>query len=273
MKFFTARSRREKRFNQCEDLPQTWPLLQIWYRTILGENLAAREAELLAETLPNLFGYHLLQLGRLREEDWLASSRVSHCAVMDFHPPCAQEEDNRFFGLPDALPIVSDSMDVLVLPHTLEFSQRPHAILREAERVLIPEGHLVLLVFNPRSLWVIWRWLFGWRGKIPWCGKFLSTTRVRDWMELLGFDVIRVQGYYYRPPLQHRAVLHRLGFLERLGRRFWPLPGAGNLIIARKRVVTMTPIRPRWRPRRERVATAGLAEPFQQKDTHDETGC
>lgn len=268
MRFLSARSRQEKRFNQCEDLPLTWPRLQTWYRTILGESLAAREAEVLAETLPNLFGYHLLQLGRLSDEDWLASSRVSHCAVMDFTTPFESEAENRLFGRPDQLPILSDSMDVLVLPHTLEFSLRPHAVLREAERVLIPEGQLVLLVFNPRSLWILWRWLFGWRRRIPWCAKFLSTTRVRDWMELLGFDVIRIQGYFYRPPVQHRAILQRLGVLERLGRRFWPVLGACNLIVARKRVVTMTPIRPRWRPRRERVATAGLAEPFQHKDTH-----
>lgn len=263
-----SRTTKQKSFNQCEELPQTWPQLQTWYRTELGQQLAFQETAILADTLPNLFGYHLLQVGRLGEADWLASSRVSHCAVMDFHPPLLHQDEHRLFGLPDQLPIQSDCMDVMVLPHILEFSKRPHAILREAERVLIPEGHLVLLAFNPRSIWLIWRWLFGWRRKIPWCGRFLSTTRIKDWMELLGFDVIRVQGYFYRPPVQNKTLMQRLGMFERLGRRIWPMLGACNLIVARKRVVTMTPIRPRWRPRRERIATAGLIEPFQQKDKH-----
>ncbi|MEJ2360301.1 MAG: methyltransferase domain-containing protein [Gammaproteobacteria bacterium] len=264
-----SRAHKEKRFNQCDDLAHTWPQLQTWYRTELGQDLAKHEAVALAETLPDLFGYHLLQLGRLGDEDWLQSSRISHCAVMDFQTPLVHPDEHRLFGLPNQLPLVSDSMDVLVLPHILEFSQHPHAILREAERVLIPEGHVVMLVFNPRSFWLLWRWLFGWRRKIPWCARFLSTTRIRDWMELLGFDVIRIQGYFYRPPLRSMAIMHRLGVLERLGRRFWPIMGAGNLVVARKRVVTMTPIRPRWRPRRQRVPATGLIEPFHHKGKHD----
>lgn len=263
-----SRAQKEKHFNQCEDLAYTWPRLQSWYRTELGQELARHEAAALAETLPNLFGYHLMQLGRLCEADWLQSSRISHCAVMDFQPPLTHENQRRLFGLPDQLPISTDCMDVLVLPHVLEFSQRPHAVLREVERVLIPEGHLVMLVFNPRSLWMFWRGLFGWRRKVPWCARFLSTTRIRDWMELLGFDVIRIQGYFYRPPLKSKSILQRLGSLERLGRRAWPFMGAGNLVVARKRVVTMTPIRPRWRPHRQRVPATGLVEPFQHKDKH-----
>ena len=268
-----SRTTTEKRFNHCEELAQTWPQLQTWYRTELGQQLASHEADILAETLPNLFGYHLLQLGRLNTDDWLVSSRVSHCAVMDFQTATSNDDERRLYGLPDHLPIQTDSVDVMVLPHTLEFSLRPHAVLREAERVLIPEGHLVMLVFNPRSIWLFWRWLFGWRRKIPWCARFLSTARIRDWMELLGFDVVHIQGYFYRPPLQSRRLMHRLGVLERLGRRVWPMLGAGNLIVARKRVVTMTPIRPRWRPQRERLRTAGLIEPYQHKDKHgDEAG-
>lgn len=263
-----SRAQTEKRFNQCDELTPTWARLQTWYRTELGRELAASEVIALAETLPDLFGYHLMQLGRLSDEDWLQSSRVSHCAVMDFEAPLVSGDRRRLFGLPDQLPIANDCMDVLVLPHVLEFSQRPHAVLREAERVLIPEGHLVMLVFNPRSLWLVWRGLFGWRRKIPWCARFLSTTRIRDWMALLGFEVVRIQGYFYRPPLQSKSVMQRLGVLERLGRRFWPIMGAGNLVVARKRVVTMTPIRPRWRPRRQRVPATGLVEPFQHKDKY-----
>lgn len=260
-----SHSKQEKHFNQCDELVQAWPHLQAWYRTELGQLLAGQEIDILAQSLPDLFGYHLLQIGRLCDEDWLVSSRVSHCAVMDFHTPQVRDDDRRLFGLPEQLPIQADSIDVLVLPHTLEFSQRPHAVLREAERVLIPEGHVVMLVFNPRSLWLLWRWVFGWRRKIPWCARFLTTTRMRDWLELLGFEVVRIEGYFYRPPLKNKTLMQRLRIMERIGQRAWPVLGAGNLIVARKRVVAMTPIRPRWRPRRERLPATGLVEPFQQK--------
>jgi len=267
---FLRRKNTDKAFNRCAPLPESWPQLQQWYVSTLGERLAAREMALLNETLANLFGYHLLQLGRLSKEDWLAASRISHCVVMDFIGSEGATDERRFYGLPDQLPVQTDSMDVLVLPHTLEFSRHPHAILRDAERALIPEGHLVMLVFNPWSVWALWRWVLGWSGKLPWCGRFLSAARVRDWMELLGFDVVQVRGYFYRPPLQHKAIMRHLRFWERLGQRLWPVFGAANLIVAKKRVVTMTPIRPRWRPQRKRVATAGLAEPFQHKDKHEQ---
>jgi len=264
-----SQSGRDKPFNRCDELVHTWPQLQSWYRSELGQLLAEHEYAVLSEILPNLFGYHLMQVGRLCDDDWLDTSRISHCAVMDFQPPRVLADERRLFGLPDQLPLQTDSIDVLVLPHTLEFSQRPHAVLREAERVLIPEGHLVMLAFNPRSLWLLWRWILGWRGKIPWCARFLSTNRLRDWLELLGFDVVQIQGYCYRPPIKNKAVMHRLRLLERLGKKVWPILGAGNVIVARKRVVTMTPIRPRWQPRRQRIAATGLVEPFQNKDRHE----
>lgn len=264
-----AQNKQNRPFNRCEELVHTWPLLQNWYRSDLGQLLADHEYAALSEILPNLFGYHLLQVGRLCEHDWLDTSRISHSAVMDFQAPVKSEEVCRFYGLPDQLPIESDSTDVLLLPHVLEFSQRPHAVLRETERVLIPEGHLVMLVFNPRSLWLLWRWMFGWRGKIPWCARFLTTYRIRDWLELLGFDVVQIEGYFYRPPVQSRKLMQKLSVMERVGRKLWPMLGAGNLIVARKRVVTMTPIRPRWKPRRQRIAAAGLVEPFQNKGPHE----
>jgi len=268
MKLLTQ-NRPEKPFNRCDELVQTWPQLQSWYRTDLGQLLASHEYAVLSEVLPNLFGYHLMQVGRLCDNDWLESSRILHRAVMDFQAPRVASGDQRLFGVPDDLPLQSDSIDVLVLPHILEFSQRPHAVLREAERVLIPEGHVVMLIFNPRSLWLLWRWLFGWRRKIPWCARFLSTTRMKDWLELLGFDVVQIQGYCYRPPLKNKSLMQRLRFMERMGNKAWPMLGAGNLIVARKRVVTITPIRPRWQPRRQRIPAAGLAEPFQHKEQHE----
>lgn len=255
---------RKHRFNYCPDIDRVWPELQRWYTTALGKKLAEREKELLETALADLFGYHLLQVGRLTEVDWLTSSRISHRVVIDFpqqmglplRPP-------QLISQPHLLPCVSDSIDVVVLPHVLEFSHYPHEVLREVERVLIPEGAVVLLVFNPWSFWNVWRLAFGWRAHAPWCARFLSTTRLRDWLALLGFDVLSIQGYFFRPPVQSEKVMKRCGWWERLGQRFWPGMGAAKLLIARKRVTTMTPIRPRWSTQRNALVRPGLAEPFQ----------
>lgn len=254
--------RHKKRFNHCEELASAWPELQTWYSTALGQQLALQEQELLHATLANLFGYHLVQVGRLDSADWLAASRVSHRVVLDF-PGChgGHSREGYLVGEPQCLPLQSDSIDVVVLPHVLEFSHFPHEVLREVERVLIPEGHLVMLAFNPWSLWGTWRPLAGWQGRTPWCARFLGTTRLKDWLALLGFDVITVQGYFFGPPFQSDAMMRRLGFLERMGERFWPVMGASNLLVARKRVTTLTPIRPRWRTP-QRLVASGL-EPTQ----------
>lgn len=252
------------RINRCAELEVVWPELQAWYATGIGQQLASYEHELVQTALANLFGYNLVQIGRLNAEDWLTTSRISQRLVMDF------PGDNTvvlslpsLFGQPHQLPLQSDSVDVVVLPHVMEFSQYPHEVLREVERILIPEGHIVLLAFNPWSLWGVRRQIIPWQRKTaPWCARFLSPTRLKDWLALLGFDVLTIQGYFYRPPFNRESLLPRQGLLERAGQRFWPILGASNLLVARKRVTTLTPIRPSWKP--QRIVPAGL-EPSQNR--------
>ncbi len=228
-----------------------------WYTSNLGRQLIDTERTLLGSILPDLFGYHLLQIGLLAETDLLASSRIHHRVVVD--PVVGMEVErggSPLFASTTALPILSNSVDVVVLHHTLEFERHPHQVLREAERVLIPEGNLVLLCFNPGSLWGVERLVAGWRESPPWCGHFFTLTRIKDWLKLLGFDLVMTRGYFFRPPLRGTRLMARLQFMERLGERWWPLLGAGFVVVARKRVHSMTPIRPRWR--RSRMMAGGL---------------
>jgi len=244
--------------------------LRQWYATPLGRTLAECEQALLDDSLSNLFGYHLLQVGAPQGGDLTVASRISHRMVLADQvaalPPLQGSEG--CVGLPEALPVAGDSIDLLLLPHVLAFADEPHQVLREAERILIPEGHVAVLGFNPWSLWGLCRLVLGWRRRAPWCGRFLSPWRVKDWLSLLGFDTVLLHHMYYRPPLRHPGLLERLVFLERWGRRWWPILGGGYLLVAKKRVATLTPIRPRWRPRRALVAT-GLAGPTVRKQEHD----
>lgn len=254
--------------NPCPDADTVRDRLRRWYQQPLGRFLGQREQDLLEQCLSNVFGYHILQVGSL---GWgcelLAVSRIRHQMLLDAD---SSSNDNQVgvYACPAALPIASDSIDAVVLAHTLEFEKDPHQVLREAERILIPQGRILILTFNPWSLWGLWRLLLRRGAAVPWCGRFLSQVRLRDWLALLGFKIEATHGLVYRPPLQNRAIMARLGFVEDLGRRWWPFLSAVNLTVAEKRVSTLTPIRPRWRPRRS-LGTAGLAEPSARRVYRD----
>lgn len=239
--------------------------LSDWFTHSPGLLLADAERREFGRILPNLFGYHILQLSTGMGGDLLSTSRIAHRTVL-----CQDALPEAHIGLvarPEALPIATDSVDVLVLPHTLEFSTDPHQVLREADRVLVPEGHVVITAFSPLSFWGIWRLLHRRRQRVPWCGRFIGQTRLKDWLALLGFEIVLTRGCFYRPPLRHAGLMQRLEFLERIGTRGGPLPSSVYLVVARKRVSTLTPIKPRWSPRRRLVA-AGLTENSQHRRHH-----
>lgn len=106
---------------------------------------------------------------------------------------------------------------------------------------------------------MIWRMVLCWRGRPPWCGRFISQARLNDWLRLLGFDIVESRRFFFRPPLSHKGMMRRLRFLDYIGRRWLPFFGAGYVVVARKRVATLTPIKSRWRPMRRPVAAPELA--------------
>lgn len=233
-------------------------LLRDWYRTPLGLSLENMELAAVREAMANLFGYHVL----LVESPWtgnpLNASRIPH----QIHLAYTGRElaQAQLAASASALPIETDSLDVVVLPHVLERSGHPHQVLREVDRCLIPEGHVIITGFSPWGMWGLRRLLTAWRGRVPWCLRFIRPARIEDWLELLGFDILQVRTLFHRPPLQHARILERLRIFERIGDRGWPIPGACYQLLARKRVTTMTPLRPRWRPRRG-ILGASVAEP------------
>ena len=246
-----VRGLRKRKRNVCADRQG----LREWYTRKLGQWLLEAEREQLEQVLPNLFGYHLIQVGRLVEDDLLAASRVPHRVVVD-EDGKASEEGSRPFpqpdlvGRPDSLPLQRDAIDVVVLHHTLEFENNPHEVLREVDRVLIAEGHVIIIGFNPWSAWGLRRLLRIRRSRPPWCGSFRSLMRLNDWLALLGFDTIYSQTCFFRPPSQRSGIMDKLTFMESLGRRWCPILGGAYILVAKKRVVTLTPIKPRWRTRR-----------------------
>lgn len=253
---------RQKPFHRCGSAEDIQSDLSQWYHSALGQQLAQTEKAQLDTILPTLFGYHLVQIGQYCDVPLLQASKVSHCSVMQTtaQPGISSVTDSYLNGLAHALPFANDSVDVVILNHVLEFSLHPHNVLREVERVLVPDGHVVIMMFNPWSLWALYRMLMYWRKSPPWCGRFISVTRSKDWLALLGFDVTRTQGCFFRPPLQQMAVMERLRWFESLGQRFCPILGGSYMLVAQKKMTTLTPIRPRWAKRSRRVVPAGLVE-------------
>ncbi len=244
----------------ADDVLQHRQQLQQWFQSDLGQALLQMEQQKIARILPDLFGYHILQLGYLEQNHLLASSRISHKLISSLVIDGNTTENANLVCSNHAIPIVSDSMDVVVLPHLLEFESNPHQLLRETERVLIGEGHVLILGFNPLSLWGMKRLFLAWRNKPPWCGHYIGLTRLKDWLKLLGFEITMVERFYFRPPIQSLKIMQRLKIFEQLGHYCWPFFGGVYLLVAKKRVVPVTPVKMLWQKRRRLIAS-GAAEP------------
>ncbi len=229
--------------------------LDAWLAGPLGSLLLDQERTVVAATLECAFGLHCLQVGAWGEAGtFLASARTRRAALVAERaaPGVALVSD------PAALALQSDSVDVMLLPHTLEFAPDPHEVLREAARVLTGEGELAVLGFEPLGSWRL-RSAFTRGGSPPGIARTISATRVADWLKLVGFEVGQPERYLYAPPFAGLRTAQARGLLERMGRRAWPRFSGAYLLRARKRVVAMTPVR--LRKRLPAAVIGGLAEP------------
>jgi SAM-dependent methyltransferase len=253
-----------------------------WLKTPAGRYLLDWERRQMEAAVADIFGFHALQLG-LPQLDALAANRMPHRWIaVDRHDAAdatsteagdvapsvgpigspEAESDGRVVqpgaeaALPptpvslqcdfDALPFDSQSLDLVVLPHALELARDPHLALAEVERVLMPEGKVVIVGFNPASLWglrqhggrVVER--LGGRSRdglfLPTAGDFIGYRRIRDWLRLLSFEVEAGRFGCYAPALRSQKWLARFGWMEPLGDRWWPVFGAVYMLVAVKRV-------------------------------------
>ena len=219
--------------------------LQAWFQTPLGLYLLEKEREYLDDAIPDIFGFHAVQVG-LPEIDLLRASRIAHRVRV------AHEGHPDLYAKGQELPFATQSIDLVILPHVLEFAAEPHRVLREVDRVMMPEGRLIIVGFNPWSLWGLRSALGPSRDAVPWNGRFVSLLRVKDWLALLGFDVNAGRLVGYAPPFESPKVRRRFGFMEPAGDRWWAVGGAVYLLQAIKRVRGMRLITPAWQEKSAR---------------------
>jgi SAM-dependent methyltransferase len=227
-----------------------------WLHSSRGRALRDAEALLLREALEDCFGWELLQIGLWGDErELLTGARTRRQTVISSTVRAGADVLSRL----TQLPIASDSVDAVLLPHTLEFETDPYAVLREVDRVLTGEGKLLVLGFHPWSLW-------GLRAKAtrggwpPQLRRLLSERRLRDWLVLLGYEVSETRRYLYDAPWGEPAPA------QRSLHRSWfnPLPAGAYLMKAHKRVYALPPLRLRLRERAQLIG--GLVKPTAQRD-------
>ena len=223
--------------------------LQDWFATPPGRYLLAWERAQLDLAVADIFGFHALQLG-LTGLDALATNRMPHRWLATHVPQAGAAIVTDF----SALPFPANSLDLVVLPHSLELAPDPHTTLREVERVLVPEGRVVICGLNPASLWGLRRrraHLYHRLGLgplfLPEAGELIGYWRLRDWLRLLDFEVEVGRFGCYRPALSSEKWLQRFEWMDRAGDRWWPILGAVYFVVAVKRVRGMTLLSPAWK--------------------------
>jgi len=230
--------------------------LHEWFEPPPGRYLLDWERLQFDAAVADIFGYHALQLG-LPQLDALQANRMPHrwlaceapTVVAPGAPPRAAMVSNFC-----ALPFAENSLDLVLLPHTLELNVEPHATLREVERVLVPEGRVIICGLNPASLWglrqrrayLYRKFGFG-QLYLPAEGDFLGYWRIRDWLRLLGFEVESGRFGCYRPSVGSQAWLNRFQWMDKAGPRWWPIFGSAYFLVAVKRVRGMKLLGPAWK--------------------------
>ena len=249
-----------------------------WLKTAPGRYLMNWERANFDEAVSDIFGFHALQLG-LPQLHSLQTNRMPHkwlASTSDLarkiSRPSEDASSRTFAGsvssprvalvcASEALPFPENSLDLVVLPHTLEISSDPHATLREVARVLVPEGRVVISGFNPTSLWGLrqrrghFYQRLGYDDMfLPKTGEFIGYWRLRDWLRLLDFEVESGRFGCYRPALTSQKWLDRFDWMDGAGKRWWPIFGAVYFLVAVKRVRGVRLLEPAWKARKAPAA-------------------
>jgi SAM-dependent methyltransferase len=220
-----------------------------WFSSPQGAYVLDWELPQFDSAVEDVFGLKAVQIG-LPEVDFLRQNRIPWRFSLALEPGATVAAD------PLQLPIESQSLDLVALPHVLEGHHNPHDVLREAERVLRPEGQIVISGFNTLSLWRVGQIING-RDAAPWDARFIGLMRLREWLRVLGFELNGGIFGCYAPPFRDKLWLDRFGFMEKAGGRWWPIAGGMYVVRAIKRVHGMRVVTPAWR--RERARRRALA--------------
>jgi SAM-dependent methyltransferase len=233
-----------------------------WLSTPQGAYVLNWELAQFDSAVDDVFGFRAVQIG-LPEVDFLRQNRIRYRFTLALEPGAALAAD------PLQLPLASQSVDLVALPHVLEGHHNPHDVLREVERVLMPEGQVVISGFNTTSLWRVRQAFTFRRNGAPWDAKFIGLLRLREWLRVLGFELNGGKFGCYAPPFTQKVWLERFAFMDKAGARWWPITGGVYVVRAVKRVPGMRIVTPAWRQERARRRALAPVSQRTHKNRHD----
>lgn len=236
-----------------------------WLGHMPGHHVLEAEQKFLPHLISQYYGKHALLIGTPKQQSLLKASVMPIQHVLG--PLAGHHSPIPNLGFIESelaeLPIMSGSVDLVLLPHMLEFLDNPRQLLAEACRIVKPEGYIIICGFNPFSLWGLIKLLMG-NKSIPWSGHFIRPRAIKSWLKLVDFKLIQQSKILFRPPIKQEKLFRRLQFLEWLGRKCWAPLGGVYIIVAQAKVVPLTPIKLRWKQQLAQVripTTLGVPGP------------
>lgn len=216
-----------------------------WLTNFLGQQLLLAEKGVLLAQLAHYFGKHALLMGVPQQSDLLKTNAMSYQTLLTPLLPKTTTTLKIVEGSLKELPIMSGTIDLVLLPHTLEQVDNPRQLLSEACRIVKPEGHVVILGFNPLSGWGLKK-MFSSQSECPWSHHFTKARTVKKWLSLADFELVKQETFLFRPPVSHRKLYQKLFFLETIGRYLLHPWGGAYMLVAKAKVIPFTPVRLRW---------------------------
>ncbi len=209
--------------------------LSSWLKREPGSLLIGMERDQLQKLLKPILGDYLIQIGGLPE--LTSASPIRFKWYLN-----TQAKAGSIQVALDELPLLPESVDVVVMVHVLEFVSNPQIILREAYQALAAGGQMIILSLNPCSLW-------GFSREVP---HLWTAWRVKHWLHDLRMRIVLSDTFCFRPPTHHARWWRHLLWLEALGPFCFPSFGGFYILAAQKRVTGKTPIiQPAWSKKME----------------------
>lgn len=244
--------------------------LNQWFSLGAGRYVRSWEQRYISRLVRQVFGYNAVQIG-LAQWDFMRHNRVLHKWCTTQYTMQSSAKYAMVQCAAEYLPFANESIDLLVLPHTLETSSDPHQILREVHRVLVPEGTVIISGFNPWSLWSLPDRVPGLEQRLPiQAALHLSPWRVADWLELLSMEITDQVFGGYGPLCEQRDWIRRWHFMERFGAKMWPVFGGLYVFKAKKRVSQITMVGLNWSKSNRRFMPGRAA--VSRSQIHQNTG-
>ena len=202
----------------------------LWLLDSIGSRLIIDEQQAFSDLSAACFGDYFLQLGIWGQSStFFKKTPIKNCFLIATHS----------FGEIDLvtdfshLPLQEKTVDVVFLPHTLEQCNNQREVLSRSTNAINESGALIVLGFNPISLWGLRHWFSG-KNFLPGIHRLISPNQYTRWLVDFGFRVEKI--HYFHAIIPQRKE-HELPLKNKM---FNPFLCACYMIVARKEVIPAT---------------------------------